>query len=103
MLQGTREDEDDVFVDNLNTALFLFLGSLSVFASVILLVYSATAVVHSQQFLMSFFTYINLGSFLVLHRLRRIASLSKAENTKKKEKVGILWDIIKSLGARAKS
>jgi len=86
MLQGTREDEDDVFVDNLNTALFLFLGSLSVFASVILLVYSATAVVHSQQFLMSFLHTSILAAFLFFIGLGALHLFRKRRTLRKRKK-----------------
>lgn len=54
MPQGTVEDKDDIFVENLNTALFLILGVLAAVASVILLGYSTIAAMYAQQFSTSF-------------------------------------------------
>jgi len=56
MPSGTTEDKDDVFIENLNMALFLLLGVLAVAASVILLGYSAVVAVHSQQLSASLLT-----------------------------------------------
>jgi len=53
MSPGTTEDKDDIFIENLNTALFLLLGALAVAASIILLGYSAVVAVYSQQLSMS--------------------------------------------------
>jgi membrane protein DedA with SNARE-associated domain len=50
---GTAEDKDDVFIENLNTALFLLLGVLGVFASVVLLGYSVVEAFAGQQLGMS--------------------------------------------------
>jgi len=60
----TKKDEEDIFVENINTALFLFLGGSSVFASAILLFHSATAVVYGQQSLMNFFSTLAFAAFL---------------------------------------
>ena len=49
MSPGTTEDKDDIFIENLNTALFLLLGALAVAASVVLLGYSAIVAFYSQQ------------------------------------------------------
>jgi len=56
MPQEPAEDKDDVFIENLSTALFLLLGSLAVSASVILLGYSAMSFVYSRQFSLSLLT-----------------------------------------------
>jgi len=81
MPPGTKKDDEDIFVENINTALFLFLGGSSVFASVILLFHSATAVVYRQQSLMNFlFTsifaaflfFLGLGSLLLFRKRRRL-------------------------------
>jgi len=82
----TKEDEEDIFVENINTALFLFLGGSSVFASVILLFHSATAVVYRQQSLMNFLYTSIIAAFLFfiglgsLHLFRKRRKLRKRKS-----------------------
>jgi len=83
MSPGTTEDKDDIFIENLNTALFLLLGALAVAASVILLGYSAVVAVYSQQLSTSLLStpvfavvllVVGLGS---VHVFRKRRSLRK--------------------------
>jgi len=46
--QESIEDEDDIFIQNLNTVFFLLFGIFSVIASMILFVHSATVAFYSQ-------------------------------------------------------
>jgi len=80
MPEGSVEDEDDIFVESLINILFLFLGTLAVSVSVILLVHSATVAVYSQQLPMdflptSFFAallfVIGFGSLHIFRKKRR--------------------------------
>ncbi len=81
MPRGTVEDKDDILIENLNTILFLFLGILSVFTSLILFVYSATVTVYSQQLSMNFLItsvfaallfVIGLGSLNLFRKRRKL-------------------------------
>ncbi len=72
--------ENDMLVENINTGLILFLGVLSLIASVVLLVYSAVLGISRQQFLMEFLKTLifagpllatGLGSLYYLFRKRR--------------------------------
>jgi len=87
---GTVEDKDDVFIENLNTALFLLLGVLGVFASVVLLAYSVVEAFLSQQLGMSllpkpafavFLLVLGWCSLLLFRKRRRL----------RKEKTGSLF------------
>lgn len=77
MSRSAVEDKDDVFIENLNTAMLLILGILALFASVAILGYSAIAVVYSQQLTASLLTTLALSTFLFslglgsLHLFRR--------------------------------
>ena len=62
----TAEDKDDVFIENLNTALFLLLGVLGVFASVVLLAYSVFEAFLAQQLGMSLLTKPAFAVFLLV-------------------------------------
>jgi hypothetical protein len=83
----TEEDTDDVFVENLNTAMFLSLGVVAVCASVVLFAYSAIAVAHGLLFSMSFLTTLISAalSFLVglgsLHLFRKRRKLRKKKTS----------------------
>ncbi|HKZ94471.1 MAG TPA: hypothetical protein VJ249_07830 [Candidatus Bathyarchaeia archaeon] len=83
MLRATAEDKDDVFIENLNTALFLLLGILAVAASVILLGYSAFIAVSGQQFSEGLLTTSGFASLLLViglgsvHLFRRRRQLRK--------------------------
>jgi len=83
MTEGTVEDQDDVFVEKLNTAMFLLLGILAVFASGALLVYSAVTTFYGQQLAMSLLTKSIVAAFLFvvglgsLHLFRRRRRLRK--------------------------
>ncbi len=76
---GTVEDKDDVLIENLSTVLFLVLGGLALFASVLLSVNVVTMAVAGVQLLsgllfMSIFAILScvLGlSFVHLFRKRR--------------------------------
>lgn len=81
MSPGTTEDKDDIFIENLNTALFLLLGALAVAASVILLGYSAVVAVYSQHLSTGLLTTpvfavlllgIGLGSVHVFRKRRNL-------------------------------
>jgi divalent metal cation (Fe/Co/Zn/Cd) transporter len=81
MSRQNAEDRDDVFVEKLNTAFLLLVALLTLFASVILLVYSATITIYSGQlptnFLMtSVFAasllIIGLGSFHLFRKRRKL-------------------------------
>lgn len=62
----TAEDKDDVFIENLNTALFLLLGVLGVFTSVVLLAYSVFEAFLAQQLGMSLLTKPVFAVFLLV-------------------------------------
>jgi len=87
MPEGLIEDEDDIFIESLDNALFLGLGVLSVFASLILLVHSATVVVYGQQLRMDFlYTSIVAVLFFVLgsgslHVFQKRRKLRKSKKT----------------------
>ncbi len=81
MSQETTTDSDDIFVERLNSAFLLLIGFLTLFASVILLVYSATLIVYSQQVSANFLytpifaaslLVIGLGSFHLFRRRRKL-------------------------------
>ena len=50
MPHGTKEDKDDIFIEDLNTALLLLFGILALVASVTLFGFLAISVVYSWQF-----------------------------------------------------
>jgi len=79
--QGAVEDGEDVFIENVCTALFLLLGTLAVFASVVLLAYPVIASVYGQQLAMSvstrsvfaaFLLVVGLGSLYLFRKRRRL-------------------------------
>jgi len=81
MLEEPVEDKDDVFIENLYTAMFLLLGILSVFGSVVMLGYSAIVAVYNQQFMMSlgttsifaaFLSIMGVGSLHLFRKRRRL-------------------------------
>jgi len=81
MPSGTAEDRDDVFIEDLNTALFLALGILAMAASVILLGYSIVAAVYGQQLSSSFLAtsvfassllFVSLGAVQIFRKRRRL-------------------------------
>jgi len=83
------EDEDDVLAENFNTVMFLLLGILSLFMSVILLVSSATIAVYGQLLSMDFL-YMSIltvlffvGGFSSLHIVR------KRRESKRRKKTGL--------------
>jgi len=86
MKKGSTEDKDDILIENLNTALFLFLGILSVSVSVIVLIHSASIAVYSQKLSMDFLNSSIFAAFLFavgfgsLHIFR-----NRRESRKKKE------------------
>lgn len=82
MSTGSRslEDEEDILTENILTGLLLFLGILSIFASIVLGAYSAVVVIYSRQFLTEFlktllFTALlfttGLGSLYFFRKRRR--------------------------------
>jgi len=85
--QETVEDREDIFIENLCTALFLLLGTLAVLASVVLLAYSAIATVYSQQLEMSILTSSIFAAFLLvvglgsLHLFRKRRRLRKEKTS----------------------
>jgi len=85
--QETVEDREDVFIENLCTALFLLLGTLAVFASVVLLAYSAIVTVYSQQLAMNILTSSIFAAFLLvvglgsLHLFRKRRRLRKEKTS----------------------
>jgi ABC-type nickel/cobalt efflux system permease component RcnA len=81
MSREATEDRDDVFVEKLNTAFLLLVAFLTLFASVILLVYSATITFYSRQLPSSFLMtsvfaasllIIGLGSFHLFRKRRKL-------------------------------
>lgn len=78
------EDKDDVFIENLNMALFLALGVLALAASVILFGYSTILAVYGQQFL-SFPTTFGFAALLLLIGLVSVQLFRKRRDTKRKK------------------
>jgi len=85
MPSGTTEDKDDIFIENLNTALFLLLGVLAVAASVILLGYSAVAAVYSQQLSTSLLTTPVFAILLLVVGLGSVHVFRKRRGLKRKK------------------
>jgi len=87
MPQGSKEDKDDVFIENLNSALFLLLGVLAVAASMILFGCSAVAALGSQQSSMSLLTTLIFAVLLLavglgsVHFFRRRRQLRKKKTS----------------------
>jgi len=83
------EDEDDVLIEDFNTVMFLLLGILSLFVSVVLLVSSATIAVYGQLLSMDFLyrsifaVLFFVGGFGSLHIVR------KRRESKRKKKAGL--------------
>ena len=81
MPQRSTEDKDDVFIENLNCALFLLLGVLAVASSVILFCSSVVVALGNQQFSASLLTtpifavlllVIGLGAVHFFHKRRQL-------------------------------
>ena len=62
----TAEDKDDVFIENLNSALLLLLGVLAVFASVAVSANSAIVFFQGQQLRTSLLTTLVFAVFLLV-------------------------------------
>lgn len=88
--QGSAEDKDDVFIENLNTALFLLLGILAVAASVILFGYSVVIAVLSLGFSMSVITSTVFSAVLLIPGLGSL-HLFRKRRRERKEKTGSLF------------
>jgi putative copper export protein len=87
---GTVEDKDDVFIENLNTALFLLLGVLGVFASVVLLAYSIVEASFGQQLGMSLLPKPAFAVFLFVLGWFSLL-LFRKKRRQRKEKTGTLF------------
>ena len=85
MPQGTIEDKDDMFIEKLNTAFLLFIGILAVFASVILLVYSASVIFYTQQFPMNFSNTSIFAGLLFIIGLGSLHLFQKRRKLRKKK------------------
>ncbi len=85
MPAATSEDKDDIFIENLNIALFLSLGALAVAASVILLGYSTIMAFYSQQFTGSFLTTSVFSAVLLSIGLGSVKLFLKKREAKKKK------------------
>jgi len=85
MPQGSMEDKDDIFIENLNSALFLLLGVLAVATSVILFCYSVIVAVYSQQFSMSLLTTPIFSVFLLVVGLGSVHFFRKRRKLRKKK------------------
>lgn len=86
MPQGAEsEDKDDVFIENLNMALFLSLGISALAASVILFVYSTILAFHSQQLLTNFPTTFGVAVVLLLIGLGSVQLFRKRRETRRKK------------------
>ena len=79
------EDKDDVFIENLNMALFLALGISALAASVILFGYSIILAVYSQQLLTSFPTTFGVAAVLLLIGLGSVQLFRRRRETKRKK------------------
>ena len=87
---GTVEDKDDVFIENLNTALFLLLGVLGVSASVILLGYSVVEAFLGLQFGVSLLTKPAFAVFLLVLGWCSLL-LFRRRRRQRREKTGSLF------------
>ena len=87
---GTVEDKDDVFIENLNTALFLLLGVLAAFASAVLLGYSAVEAFLGQQLGMSLLYKPAFALFLLVLGWFSLL-LFRKRRRQRKEKTGSLF------------
>jgi len=81
MSQRATEDKDDIFIENLNTVLFLAFGILATVASAGLFGYSAIAFVYGQQLSMNLLATpifaalllaTGLGSMYLFRRRRQL-------------------------------
>jgi len=84
------EDKDDVFIENLNTALFLLLGVLGVFASVVLLGYSVVEAFLGLQFGASLLTKPAFAVFLLVLGWLSLL-LFRRRRRQRKEKTGSIF------------
>jgi len=83
--QVSTEDKDDVFIENLNSALFLLLGVLAVAASVILLGCSAVVALGGQQFSIGFLTTPIFAVLLLAVGLGSVHFFRKRRQLRKKK------------------
>lgn len=90
MSLGTVEDKDDVFVENLNSAFFLILGVLGVFASVVLFGYSVLMAFSGQPLAMGLMTTPAFAGFLLI--LGSVSlHLFRKRRRQRKEKLGSIF------------
>ncbi len=85
MLRTTREDEDDAFVEKVNTTLLLLLGLLAAVASVVLFGYSAIAVVCNQQFSTSLLTMPVFAALLLVTGIGSVHLFRKRRQSRKEK------------------
>jgi len=84
MPQESKEDKDDIFIENLNSALFLLLGVLAVAASVILFGSSVVVALGSQQFSTSLLTTPIFAVLLLVVGLGSVHFFRKRRQLRKK-------------------
>ena len=85
MRAGATEDKDDVFIENLNIALFLTLGVLAVAASVILLGYSTVVAFYGQSFTGDFLTTCVFSAVLLSIGVGSVKLFLKKREAKRKK------------------
>jgi len=91
--QETVEDREDLFTENLCTALFLLLGTLAVFASVVLLAYPILATVYSQQLAMSISTRSIFAAFLLVVGLGSLHLFRKRRRLRKEKTSSLFYRV----------
>jgi len=87
----TVEDADDIFVENFNTALLLFLGILAVFASVALFARSAILVFYGQLLAISLLTNSIFGAFLLVVGLGSLHLFRKRRRLRREKTSSVFY------------
>ena len=91
MAKGSLEDENDILTENLNTVIFLLLGILSLFLSVILLVHSATVAVYSQHLTLDFLYWPILAGLFFVTGFGSLHMVRKRRESRKRKKSALFF------------
>ncbi len=89
----TAEDKDDVFIENLNTALLLLLGVLAIFASVAVSAHSAIVLIYGQQLGTSLVAASAFAVFLLVFGWASLRLFRKRRRQRKEKTSSIFYRV----------